>query len=328
MDIRKILHCGRSFSYMLFGLLLILSFYSNSYGSQEKIVAIAKIDTNAILIGEHAQISIEVRFQAGRNIDWPLIPDTITKQIEIIERSGIDTSVTTDGNIKILKQIYTVTSFDSGYFVIPPFRFCFTGDTVNYSETEPLLLSVFTVKVDTSLAIKDIKSPLGVPFSISEVLPYAIPALIAVALIILGIYLYKKYRKKPEKIIIRKPKIPPHITALRELEKLENEKLWQQNKIKLYHSMLTEIVRSYIEHRFNVVAMELTTAETIQCLKNVDLNGEINEKLKQLLYLADMVKFAKAKPIASEHELSFKNAVDFVKETIPVERMKSKEIIN
>ena len=71
--------------------------------------------------------------------------------------------------------------------------------------------------------------------------------------------------------------------------------------------------------------MELTTDEILANFRHVDINAETKGKLKQLLSLADMVKFAKAKPIVSEHELSLKNAYDFVRETIPVEKSDAQE---
>ena len=296
----------------------------------------ATIDTNTILIGDQVHLTLKAEHQTGKILNWPLIGDTITKQIEVVGRSGIDTSFPANSGNTILSQTFTITSFDSGYFLIPSFRFSIVGDTSNYVETDPLPLTVQTVEVDTTQAIKDIKAPMNTPFSLAEVWLLIKENkwwIITGVVLLIGIILLVIYLKRPKEIIsVKKPKIPPHITALKNLKELEYNKLWQQNKVKLYYSNLTEIIRIYIENRFNIIAMELTTDEILTSFKpayrtgrHVDIKAETKGKLKQLLSLADMVKFAKAKPIVSEHELSLNNAYDFVRETIPVEKSDAQE---
>ncbi|MFH1319463.1 MAG: hypothetical protein ABII90_02265 [Bacteroidota bacterium] len=302
---------------MVFLNLLIPTNHTIAKPRPQDVSVSATIDTNDILIGDHVHLNLKAKYPTGDIINWPLITDTITGQIEVVERTQFDTVLTQDKKNTILSQSLIITSFDSGFFVIPPFQFSVKRDTANITETEPLLLTVHTVQVDTALAIKDIKSPLEIPLTIEEILPYILAVVGVISLILIIIYLYKKHKKKPERIIFKKPKEPPHLIALRKLKELEDSKLWQQNKIKPYYSDLTEIVRTYIEHRFNIIAMELTTGETLSCFQNVDIEPDLKSKLKQMLSLADMVKFAKAKPIASEHELSLKIAYDFIKGTIP-----------
>ena len=124
----------------------------------------------------------------------------------------------------------------------------------------------------------------------------------------------KRKKKEPVPQIII-PKIPPHVTALEQLHKLKDEKLWQGGKLKEYHSALSDIIRQYIEHRFYINAMEQVSDEIMYSFRTVDLNDELKGKLRQILFLADMVKFAKEQPLPNENETSWNNAYEFVMAT-------------
>lgn len=284
--------------------------------------AFAKIDTSKILIGEHIKLKIDVRYPAelknnpAHSITWPNFTDTITEKIEIVEQSNIDTTLSTDQKTILLSKTYVITSFDSGFVVIPPFIFYNSLDTTRPFETQPLLIEVQTVAVDTTQEIKDIKEPFDVPFTLKELLPYFIGGLVAIIIILL-IVLYFLKRKKKTTEVVEEVKIiePPHVIALRRLDELNQKKLWQQGKIKEYHSEISEIIRWYIEERYHISALEQTTGEILLSIRSLALSIELREKLQQLLSLADLVKFAKAQPLPQEHELSLQNAMDFIQLT-------------
>jgi hypothetical protein len=276
-----------------------------------------KADSTFIKIGE--QIHLELILSQPKSIDvsWTVIPDTLSK-LEIISKGKIDTISATDSSFLVRRQILTVTSFDSGFYVVPPFSFNYRtkGDTaLQKAETEPLLITVRSIPVDTTKAIKDIKAPVEVPLTWRDFIPYFIGAGVLAAVIWLIIYLRKKLKKKPVVVIKEKPKRPAHEIAFEELKKLESEKLWQQGNFKLYHSRLSDIVRAYIEHRYPVTAMELTTEEIMEKIVQVVSNEEAIRNLKSILILADFVKFAKAIPVAYENEQSMKDAYEFINGT-------------
>ncbi|GIV43269.1 MAG: hypothetical protein KatS3mg035_0392 [Bacteroidia bacterium] len=284
--------------------------------------AVAKIDTAKILIGEHIRLKVDVRYPAelknnpAHTIIWPAYTDTITEKIEIVEQSEIDTSLSSDQKTVLLSKTYVITSFDSGFVVIPPLSFYNSLDTTRPFETQPLLIEVQTVAVDTTQEIKDIKEPIDVPFTFKELLPYFIGGLIAIIIILL-IVLYFLKRKKKAPQIIEEVKIiePAHVIALRKLEELNQKKLWQQGKNKEYHSEISDIVRWYIEERYQITALEQTTGEILLSIRSLALSNELREKLQQLLSLSDLVKFAKAQPLPQENELSMQNAIDFIQQT-------------
>ncbi len=307
----------RNFFSFLCAIVFVL--FSPSLFSQN-VIATATLDTNEILIGQQTKLTLRVDYKTDQGeikIDFPKIDDTLIKEIEIVSKSKTERIIpdSSDMSRMALLQTFTITSFDSGYYAVPPFKFIINGDSSKAIETEALLLSVNTVEIDTTIAIKDIKPPIEVPFSWKEFLPYVYAGIATLAilagLIYLIIYYVQKQKKKPVlKTII--PITPAHITALEQLDKLKEEKLWQNGNVKQYHSELSDIIRQYIEKRFFVNAMEQVTDEIMQSFKTVDLSNELKIKLRQILFLSDLVKFAKEQPLPNENESSWSNAYEFV----------------
>jgi len=286
----------------------------------------ASISKTIITIGDEAKLNLKIIAPSSAKINWPVVQDTITAKIDILSKSKIDTVFSEDKKQMTLSQTLTFTSFDSGFVTIPPFKFIYgkiNDSTPLFAETNPLLFEVKLPAVDTTKAIKDIKEPLKVPLTFKEVAPYILLVIVIAAIIYLGIWYYRKRKKKEPIFKISKPKLPPHEIALEELEKLRQKKLWQNNKIKEFYTELTDIVRKYIEGRFEIKALEMTTDAILEAFKRIDVSDDAKSKLKQMLVLADMVKFAKEQPVPTEIEQSFNNALDYVKSTIMV--IKEKE---
>lgn len=282
--------------------------------------AIARLDSNSIVIGDQINLEISFTCPADYKVKWPQLRDTLISEVEIIKKTPVDSLISSSTGSKSYHQILTITSFDSGYYALPPVRFNYTmpGDAkVHFTETDALLLEVRNVKVDTAGDIKDIKAPLEAPFSFREALPYILVLFVA-ALISYLVILYLRKRKKAEPIFKTafKPHVPPHRLALDNLEALRYKKLWQNGKIKEYHTELTDIVREYLAGNFSIHAQEFTSHEIMLAVDKTAANDTAKEKLHQTLLLADLVKFAKLQPLPIEHDGSLNNAIDFVKETM------------
>lgn len=284
----------------------------------------AVLDSNSIRIGAQTKLDLYLSYDAStqKSLDvlWPLIDDTIKKGLEVVNITQIDTTIPNKNKPNIVQQHIqlTVTSFDSGVYYIAPFKFILNKDTANPLLTEPLYLKVNTVATDTSLTkVKDIKPPYDEPFDWKWYLPQIYIGLAIIAAIILLIIIIKKLsKKKPQEIIIEQPKIPAHVTALETLEKIKAEAIWKENKTKEYYSAIADTVRLYIEERFNINALELTSDEIIKIFKSQVVDADSKLKLNQILTLSDFVKFAKQIPIEAEHTLTLNNAFDFVKGTM------------
>lgn len=285
---------------------------------------VAVLDSSSILIGQQAHINLSVTYRADQGpvtVQWPAITDSLAAHVAVVHDSHVDTILPDkQGDPFLFRQVrrLTITSWDSGYWAIPPFRFIINGDT---AETDPLLLTVNTVPVDTTQAIRDIKGNYTVPFSLlawlQENWRWIAGGLAAVAVLIaLFIFLYRRSRRpKPMAVVPEAPKQPLHIRTLLALEALQQKKLWQQGRTKDYYSELTDIIRSYVEERFRVPAMEQTTDELLLGLRMSAMPRGQQEQLAPVLRLADMVKFAKWNTIPAENEQAMAAAIKLVQET-------------
>jgi hypothetical protein len=296
----------------LFFTLVLTAIYSVLWSQNNTVTA--RLDSNIILVGDQVNLTFSFSSKEAVPVLFPVYCDTCIQGIEIVKRSPIDTIA--DENGYKLSQQFTITAFDSGEYVIPPIPF-YNMDSVLLAETEALLLNVHTIAVDTTLAIRDIKEPLSAPITIREMIPYILAALLVFGLIVGGIFLipYLKNRKKPKILTRQKPKIPAHIIALQDLKVLWQKKLYQSGYVKQYYSELTDIVRIYIENRWDIAAMEMVTSEIVEALSSIDIPAEAIRKLEQTLFLSDMVKFAKSNPLPDESSAGYQHIVDFVEVT-------------
>lgn len=216
-----------------------------------------------------------------------------------------------------LRQTFAVTSFDTGMQILPPIPFAYEAqgaDTVLEAYSDGLVLYFATVEVDSAADLKDIKGPIQVPITFAELLPYILIAM-AIGLLTVGIVflLYNRKNKVVQPIIEKyDPKIPADLEALQALKELENKKLWQSGRHKLYHSELTDILRTYIHRIYSINSHEMTSDEILVDLKSKEISSDASDILQQILTIADLTKFAKYNPSDSENYNSMIQAVTFV----------------
>ncbi|MES2110545.1 MAG: hypothetical protein V4577_17435 [Bacteroidota bacterium] len=301
------------YSFLVF--VLLLSGLAIS-ASAQNIIADAKLDSLTIRIGDQTRLRLIVHQPAKEKVNFPNLTDTISGKVPIVS-SRMDTIVDKDNKeqITVIKS-YTITSFDQGTYTIPSYNI---GSAAGVLTTPQLTLMVQTIKVDTTKAIYDIKQPITVSYTFLDwFLAHSWVLSLAIALIGGGIilYLYFKNRTKEVKEIkVIEPAVPAHVMALTKLQQLRERKLWQQEAVKEYHSELTDILREYLEKRYEIKTHERTTEEIIASLKHMTISNEYRVKLNEVLTLADLVKFAKAKPLPVDNELTMENAIAFVSKT-------------
>lgn len=285
----------------------------------QQIQARAVLDSTNILIGDQVNLRLELSHPNNLDIEFPAIGDSLSASVEVIAQSPLDTfELDEENQIRIIQNL-TITSFDSGQQVVPPFYFRLKYDNLYDSiETLPASFFVHSMPLDTTKGPVDIKKPYGAPVTLKEVTPYILGVILIGALIFFLFYYIQRRRKnKPLFVKPPKPKEPAHIIALRELDRIKDEKLWQTEHLKDYYSMVSDTLRTYIEDRFNIQAMEYTTEETIQAFERQKelLSGKSLEELKSILSLSDLVKFAKYTPLPDDHNLTLMNAYFFVNQT-------------
>lgn len=272
-----------------------------------------------IVIGDQVRLFLEVKPAAKSDkIKWAQLPDTL-HGLEIVEKGKIDT--VTEGNSFSLKQRLLVTGFDSGKYYIPSFKFQISanGQVQEYA-TDSIPIEVQTIAVDTTKAFKPIKDIEEVKFSIWEYWKEILAAILLVGFIAFFIFYFIKNRKTA--IPSKAEKAPPekaHEKALRLLSELKEKQYMQQGRSKEYFTEISDIVRTYLEERYNITAMEQTTDELLSLLKKqTDNKAELRKvrpELKLILRTSDLAKFAKANPLPDEYEACYAAAAEVIRRT-------------
>ncbi|KRP29796.1 MAG: hypothetical protein ABS28_10975 [Cryomorphaceae bacterium BACL22 MAG-120619-bin32] len=290
--------------------IIYILFFLVTFGFAQNPVVNSQVETSSIRIGEQFQFKISVN--GTENV---ILPKMVLKGLEIIDSAKVDTIN------NMLIQKYILTGFDSGAFYIPQQQ-VFVRNQAYF--TDSLLINVATVEIDTTKIKKyPIKSIKSEPYVFDDFKMYIYLLLAALAIIGFWIYYFviRKRKVQEEKPLYKM--LPPFEEAIYKLNELDSKLLWQNNHVKEYYSELTEIVRNYIEREMQVPALEKTTDEIIEMLRDFQNANTINtsketiKKLKELLQEADLVKFAKSKPMSIEIEEDRKDAQEIISNLKP-----------
>ena len=293
----------------------ILLLFSTALFAQKATVS---IDTTKNKIGAEFKLTIKTVVDTSSKVVFPT-----TKNfglLEVIRSYAIDTIKNND-KYELIKK-YGLTQFDTGRFTIPRIPILINKKPFF---TNSIAVEVSNVVVDTlKQKMFDIK-----PIAEASSSKSWIWKLLLVLLLLVGIgafvywWLKIRQKKKIEEEIYKTP-IEKATSLLNTLEKKE---LWQKGEIKAYYSELTDIARNYIEEAIEIPAMEFTTAELIEAIrkasqkKKMALSQETIENLEQVLRQADLVKFAKSKPLdfeITEDRKKIEKSIIILDKSIPV----------
>lgn len=304
-------------------LLFILLFTTSLFAQK----VTTSIDSTKKKIGAEFKLTLKASVNKTDKVVFPKVKNF--GALEVIESYKIDTIKSND-KYELIKK-YGLTQFDSGKYTIPRIAILINGKP---SFSDSLKVEVADVKVDTlKQKMYEIKDIIPVETS-SDWWKYLLGILLLVGLGFLAFWLFKKYYKKPEKaeeIVYTSP--IEKATSL--LQQLERKELIQRGEIKNYYSELTDIVRTYIEEEIHIPAMESTTSELIVSLRNVAKNKKLKlsketlENLEKVLNQADLVKFAKVKPLDFEIEEDKKritSTIVTIHKSVPTEVEKEDEL--
>ncbi|MBO4849355.1 MAG: hypothetical protein J5529_00475 [Prevotella sp.] len=276
----------------------------------------AKLDSVIILIGDQTGIDLSVTMKEGETAQFPTFNprQEITPGVEVLETTDCDTTHLDNGMVRLSRK-YTITSFDDTLYYIPPLTVKVGGK--DYT-SKNLALKVLTVEVDT-LHPNQFFPPKAVqenPFLWEE---WAKPFWLSLLVLLLAAVAYYLYvRLKDNKPIVSKiriiRKMLPHQKAMKEIERIKAEGIGQTGDQKLYYTRLTDTLRTYMQERFGINAMEMTSGEIIEQLKQVEDQSKFDE-LRQLLETADLVKFAKYSTMLNESDRDMASVVEFIQTT-------------
>ncbi len=300
-------------------ILVFLFFLFSVNANAQRIKATVSLDSTHILIGDQVKLFLEIDHPKNVIIHFPKVPDIISGNIEVLGRSEVDTFKVDDGIFMKQIQSFLITCFDSGSYRILPFWFKIDLDgRLDSIPTNGATLNVYTLSVDTSRGPADIKMPYDAPVTLKEVIPYILGAILVGAILFFIFYaLRRRKNNQPIFVLPKKQKEPAHVIALRELERIKSEKIWQKGKTKQYYSEVSETLRRYIEERFGIPAMEQTSDETLESFRfrRDLLKMKTFENLSSILKLADLVKFATYRTMPDEDNLALMNSFFFVNDT-------------
>ena len=285
----------------------------------------ARIEPDSLFIGDQFDFVIEIEKDLVQTTLFPEFTPAKEGMIELVEVMPIDT-LERDGRRLKIAQRYRLAAFQEGLINMgkPGVLYADKNIVDTLYATDSLVLKVGTFQIDsTSQSIYDLKPQLTLKFKLAEIRGYIAWGLLVallVALAIYGLHRYLEARGRHLKDLFKPaPPEPPHVVAIKALEALHHQKLWQNNKHKLYYSTLTDILRTYIAGRWEVGAMEMTSDEIITAMRNEELPEKARMDLTSVLMDADLVKFAKFTPEAEQNESDYTKVYYFVEETKPVE---------
>lgn len=274
----------------------------------------AELDSAQILIGDQAVLSLSIMSSKGSSVEIPQYKagNFLSNGVEIVDVSG-DTTEISDEQQLIQRRI-SITAWDEGTYTIPSQTIKVGGKTYN---TNQQILKVLTIEVDTlhPEQIKPAKDVMDNPFSWLEWLPL-LGWIIVVGLLVVVFICLRKLLMSNKRIfsLKRAKKLLPHEKALMSIEKIKQEQQEQLVDQKTYYTQLTDTLREYLEDRFSINAMEMTSGEIVDRLMAEDDMTKI-EELRELFMTADLVKFAKYSTPNNENEMYLANVAQFVEET-------------
>ena len=285
----------------------------------------ASITPDSVLLGDEVLLTIDVKKDQVQVIGFPSFDTGENGELELIEELPLDT-VERDGRRQHLRKRYRLAAYGEGSLVLGRTPLAYLDKNINdtiYS-VDSLVLYIEPIEIDTTtMTINDIKRPKDMPLRWGEFSGYlwraALAVLLLAALVGLIIWLVHKYNIKMPNPFRPKEVIPPHVEAIKALEALHHQKLWQNSRFKDYYSGLTDILRRYIAARYEFGAMEMTTDEIVATLRSQELPDKSRRNLIEILRTADLVKFARVIPDEKYHEQAYLDAYYFVEETKAVE---------
>jgi hypothetical protein len=258
----------------------------------------ATVDRQKILIGEPIELKVAVRLQKGFPVSF-LDIDTLP-HFEVMDRSPLNTEE--DGNFTNYEQVFKITSWDSGKWMIPPI-----GERTLL--TKPIPIEVAYTPFDTSKPYNDIKDIVNVPAKKdSKWIWYVIGLAL---LIILFLLFFPKGRKKEKVVEVVVPPGDAYKEALTRLDKLNEKDLYTKD-VKLFYSELVNILRDYLHKRKDIHTYTRTTDDLSIQIGKLGMNNDLYLQLLQALRSSDMVKFAKFQPLSEEN----RSAMEIIRKSI------------
>lgn len=287
---------------------------------------IAHLDSSKLLMGYTTRLRLSVEQPKDAKVELPILKENrgrsyiglLGDSIEISPQPVLDTTKISNDRIRVNYNL-TLQAFDSGYYKLPEFIFTDGEKIIKSNRVE---LTVLPVKVAENAQISgftSIEEPLAEgngDFDKDEhsgwFAKYWWLIVLLIIVVAAGVWGVLKYKKEGT-LLPLKPVIPPYEEATESLNTLKGKRLWEKGYEKDYYTTLTYILRRYIFREYGIPAMEMTSRQIMAALKkDEDLKKE-GSSIRNLLDLADFVKYAKVRPLPEDNEKAFIETEDFIK---------------
>lgn len=287
----------------------------------------AAIDSSQIVMGQMTAIKFDIVENPASPTSLMVDKDKFPAEVEIVDWIYGDTTDIGNGLVE-MKRALVVQSFDSGVYTIPPFLLVNGPDTV---KSQSLTLKVNPVDVSAMEDINPLAPPAKFHSKWYDWLPdfiteYWLWLLFGILVIAGGICAYLIMTKKVAvNILPQKKRLPPDQIAENRLNALREAQLWEKGQEKEYYTQLIDILRDYLQERFGINAMEMTSSQILKALQSNEETRLPNRYMRKIVEIADFVKFAKVRPMPDDNVRSWQNAMQFIDETRPAPEPEEEE---
>ncbi len=285
------------------------------------------LDSTFVLMGKITPLHVELVDNENSNGQLVIPADSMCGKVEILRILNADTSLIGNGRREIHQDII-LQSFDSGTYRLNPIRYIDGADTILSNRP---VLKVIPAMVDSMVTIHDYADVADVDRKFVDYLPDFIVdyGLWILAAIIAGVIAYfvisRMLNKKDTEQKPKEKPIPPYEKAIKALNELRADKLCEQGKEREFYTRLTDILRIYLQERFGINAMEMTSTQIRHSIQSNEETRLSKRNMDAVLEMADFVKFAKMRPLPDDNTRAFSSAIQFVEDTKPVPKPDSDE---
>lgn len=272
------------------------------------------VDTTLVTVGDRIQMTVTVEHAVGARVVWP---DSI--DLSPFELLAVRTAApATEGGRAHSSAVLTMAAFELGELEIPSFdvQVLGPGEAEQTLSTDRFGIEVVSVGADEGGDIRDIRGPLWIPLGVVTVSLWLLLGLVALGA---AYGLYRRSRRRGEDDVEEAgpPPRPAHEVALEAIERIESSPMLERGQVKEYHIEVSEVLRTYVERRFRVPSLEMTTREVVEGLRGVGAQGQFVDGLRRFLDQCDLVKFAKVRPTLEASQKILDLGRDLVTGSVP-----------
>ena len=281
--------------------LLLIFVTISGFANTIPITVESALDTTIATIGDRIHLVILLQYPPESRFELPKVEKRLGEW-EVIDRQLSNPRKIKGGFQKTWELELTV--FDTGKVIVPELEIrAYSSEDTSRAllfETDEQIVDVISVLPPGTTEPKDIKPP----FPIRAIIPwnYIIFILLILIIIVSGVITYRRWKQKQSSIPLDEDYLEaPHLVAFRKLNELRERQSRSEDEIRFFYFRMSEIVREYLERRYFIKALEMTTREILEAFRTLDMHESIVLDYSKLFGSLDLVKFAKQIPEASEN---------------------------